>query len=73
MKVKPTCHICNKSYSSNGTLNRHIREVHEQKKRNLTYHCLICDKHFCDNSRFQRHKCVKFHKKIIDIYYNKLT
>ena len=56
-----TCHMCNKSFSEKGGLNRHIRDVHnggdqieseEVREGDPSYDCVFCSKKF--NTRGQR-------------------
>ena len=46
------CNICDESFTSKISLNRHIVSVHEGKK---PFKCAICDTSLSENSYFSRH------------------
>lgn len=48
-----TCNICEKCFTSNYNLKRHVLQVHEKK----SFHpCIECDKQFCRKSDLKRHR-----------------
>ena len=49
--VRYNCEKCGKSFSENGTLNKHIKSIHED----VQYNCEKCDKSFSDKSNLKRH------------------
>ena len=61
------CHICNRNYTSNGSLNRHINAKH--KDRNTikpNYSCIICDSCYTTLSSLNRHLNDKHKNRHID-------
>lgn len=52
----PICPLCNKTYSSKGNLNRHLKQLHERKK---PFECEECD------LKFSRRYAYEVHLKIV--------
>ena len=53
------CEICNKNYSSKGTLDRHIKDVHSSNKESCTlnnvYQCVKCSRTFSNSGELEKH------------------
>jgi uncharacterized Zn-finger protein len=54
-----TCYVCDKTYSYNQNLRRHIRDVHEAVH---SFHCNQCDKSFVANEKLKRR--LKIHSNV---------
>ena len=52
LEVKHKCSICDKDFSTKGSLNRHINDVHEA---NRTFKCPECPLKFARQDTLDRH------------------
>ena len=60
-----SCGICQKTYSDNKGVKRHIETFHEGKKNQKNHKCEVCDRGFSSNKDLKRHyECVHEKKKL---------
>ena len=62
IKQQFQCKLCQRCFTENGSLKKHILSVHEGKKRKKSFECKICDAKFSSTPSLNNH-ILSFHER----------